>query len=238
LYALSFGVVGNVHFFSAPWDHPVLGGRCSERVGRLRVGLVEVREHLVRRGRLEVGVEVDPAVGLVHVAVQALAIGAVGARVGHLDGVAALLQRGRGQGEEPVVVIGLQRMAVHHQLADGGLVEVQGERGRGIGEVEGDTHRPGEGRLAAELHVQRVREVGQARGAGGGGFARQVGIGLARCRRRRRRRRMRRCGSGRMAERKDGQGEAGKERDAEAERQGHGVGSQGRDARPGRVRRA
>jgi hypothetical protein len=66
--------------------------------------------------------------------------------------------------------------------ADGGLVEVDGQRLRGVVQVERQGGGAGEGFLAGQREFERVVDVADARRAGGGVGLRQVGVLGARAR--------------------------------------------------------
>ena len=140
-------------------DLPFLRRGNIELVGRLQVGLVEQREHLVRRGRFEVRIQVDAAIGLVHVAMQAFTVGVVLALVADADAVAAELQVGAVDGDEPLVVGGRQRLAVDNESADLRLGQVHGKRRDLVIEQEVDLRGRVEGRLAGQREVQHVAHL-------------------------------------------------------------------------------
>ncbi len=148
-------------------DHvPVLRRGDGNRVAGLQVGLVEQREHLLGGHRLEVRIRIYPSIGRVDHAMQAFAIGAVQALVGDGDGVAPLGQVRRVDGDEPVVVARLDRLAVDADRLDGGLVQVEGDGGIRVLEVEGDGRGAGKGFLAGQGKVQHIVHVRDAGGTG------------------------------------------------------------------------
>ncbi len=156
---------------------PVRRGGHRQLVRGLHVGLVEARVHPVRVERLQVRVEVDPAVGRVGEPVQPFAaarVGAVGHDPQHITGRQPL------QGD-PVAVKSVQadRLAVQGDLAHRGGGEVD-EAGRARCDAVEPDHADRAEHLvvACEVEIHVVRGDGDDRRAG-----RRLVAGQVRCHR-------------------------------------------------------
>ena len=109
-------------------DAPVRGRVHAERVRRLQVRLVEAREEPVRVVRLEVRVQVHPAVLGVLEAVQARAVDSVGVRIRELHDVDARAQALLRKDEERAGVVGRgDALAVDRQGLEVAALEVHGQ---------------------------------------------------------------------------------------------------------------
>ena len=157
-----------------------LGAVTRKVNGRLQVGLLEGGVDAAGVGDLELRVEVDPAVGRVDEAVQALA----GARVGAVGGHHQLVVGGQAGQGDPVVGVrrrGVDLLAVERDRVDGRAVQVGERRGAGLAAGEADRGGRGEGRVTRrQVEIDDVRRDVQEGGAGGGLVPGQVGSRHAR----------------------------------------------------------
>jgi hypothetical protein len=156
--------------------HPVSWRGHGDLVRAFQIGLIEQREHLVGSGGFEVRIRVHPAIDRIDHAVQAFAIGAVQAFVGNRYAVAAGLQVRCSDGDEPLVVLRRDGLAVDRHAGNFCLVEVDGQRLVGVFQVEFQRGDAGKAFLACQRELQRVVDVGNAGRAGHRVFLRQEGV--------------------------------------------------------------
>jgi hypothetical protein len=86
-----------------------------------------MREPAVGIIGFEVGVEIDLGVLGIDEAVQASSIAGIGSFVADVDAVAAILQRGGRDADEPLRVAGVQRRAIDVDGEQRAVVEVDGQ---------------------------------------------------------------------------------------------------------------